>query len=87
MIEEIKKLINEKLDYHAQLMETRLNYSKDYAYRSLISYKHDPKLQEQANANCQWHDGSRDGHQAAMGSLEHILTKIQELEQQNETDN
>jgi hypothetical protein len=70
LLDVMLKTVNEELAYHDHTKQQRLKYAEEYAYKALIKDRHSSK--EYSNNNekeALWHDGSRNGHEAAMYSL------------------
>ena len=70
LVNAMLKTVNEELAYHDQTKQQRLKYSEEYSYKAIVKDRHSSK--EYSNNNekeALWHDGSRDGHEAAMYSL------------------
>lgn len=81
MKEEIIKLIKEHLKLHENMVDARRNYAEDYAYKALIGDRHSGDVIKTKNTTeAFWHDGSRDGHASAVGSLQTILEFVENNE-------
>jgi hypothetical protein len=70
LLDAMLKTVNEELAYHDHTKQQRLKYAEEYSYKAIVRDRHSSK--EYSNNNekeALWHDGSRDGHEAAIYSL------------------
>jgi len=76
LIDAMLKTVNEELAYHDQTKQQRLKYAEEYSYKAIIKDRHSKEYSNNNEKEALWHDGSRNGHEAAMYSLTKLKNNL-----------